>query len=128
MSQIHIAKCIDVEDTARVVARALRTESVSVTRSVELAPQANASVWCVLTTHAGDFPTTLDIYPSDSSVEGTCEHELAMHLARELSSDCLISDSNVNPYTWTLVTAGGLSYPVSVETEALDRDELILRR
>lgn len=128
MFQIHIAKCIDVEDAARVVARALQTQSVSITRSLELAPHANAAVWCVLTTRTGDFPTTLDIYPSDPSVDEPSEHELAMRFALELNSDCLISDSDVNPYTWTLVTSGGLSYPVSVETDALGRDRLILRR
>ena len=82
---------------------------------------------CTSHTTGGDFPLHVTVYPQDPAGAFPTELEAARALARTLGCRCLITDDAINPFTWVLVDSSGV-HPVTVEPDALDRNELVLAK
>ncbi len=75
----------------------------------------------------GEFKMTLTIY-NPPSVALT-HQDLAKDLARRFDMRCLISDDEINPYSWILVDPAGDTTGVFVEAPCLDdRGDFVVER
>lgn len=70
---------------------------------------------------AGQFRTVLSLH--EGPFAEAPYMPLAVKLSRIVGSNCLVTDEALNPYSMTLVTPAGLTQPVTLSPEALDREE-----
>ena len=120
------------EEAAAALAAALKLPS----QAVEAARDASAARWApgvrlvvVVSRRPGEFPGSLELYGAADFAPSLTREALASSLARALQARILTDDGSPNPYTWVLHEPSGRALPVSVEVEALDREEaLVLAR
>jgi hypothetical protein len=76
----------------------------------------------------GEFPSRLSLYLFEESLVDTEPMAIAQQLSRNLACQCLMSDDDINPYSWLLVDAGNVQ-KVMLDADALDdNDEFIIKK
>jgi hypothetical protein len=74
----------------------------------------------------GEFRTVIDL--PDSLLHSLPRNPTASRLARLLGCRLLVCDNSVNPFSFLLYGCNGDCEPVSVDPEAMDRDEFVIYR
>ncbi|MET0553209.1 MAG: GNAT family N-acetyltransferase [Vicinamibacteria bacterium] len=117
---LHLEGDVDdralVEATAAVLGRS--AGEIAITDS---APRTSQGVWCRVSRGGGQFRTSLEVF-ADRVPEGLDLPAFGRAMSTALGRRCLVSDDEVNPYSWTLVDRDQMR-TVHVDVDALDAEE-----
>ncbi|WP_109399059.1 hypothetical protein [Proteus sp. TJ1640] len=82
-------------------------------------------IWCITTPIEGDFSLNCMVFIRDENI--TCT---AMRIVKELcnllSTNCLISNENVDPFEWILINPNGNHVLVNLNSDELENNRYIL--
>lgn len=82
-------------------------------------------IWCITTPIEGDFSLNCMVFIRDENITCTAM-KIVKELCNLLSTNCLISNENVDPFEWILINPNGNHVLVNLNSDELENDRYIL--